>query len=260
MVKALLDSGASKSIITTKAARDLKQKSCRPQHWQTYVGTLSTGRKTSKSTFNFPELHANKEIRKSLHMVTDGLTRHDMIIGRDLINKLGIDIKCSNMSIYWDDAAIPWRNMDSMLNNTYLTYSPTHQPDKKTSRKASKILDTRYEPANLKEITDAAEHVTPLQRKNVYKLLIKYKDQFDGTLGKWNSTPYDIKLKECAEPYHARALPVPKIHELTLKKELDRLCTLQVLKKVNRSRWGAPTFIIPKKNNSVCFTSDFRVK
>jgi hypothetical protein len=34
-------------------------------------------------------------------MVTDGLTWYDMIIGRDLINELGIDIKGSDMSIYW---------------------------------------------------------------------------------------------------------------------------------------------------------------
>ena len=33
---------------------------------------------------------------------------------------------------------------------------------------------------------------------------------------------------------------------------------LGVLKKVNRSQWGAPTFIIPKKDKTVRFISDFR--
>jgi hypothetical protein len=96
-----------------------------------------------------------------------------------------------------------------------------------------------------------------LQRKELYKLLIKYEDLFDGTLCKWNGTPYGIKVKGGAEPYHAQAFPVPKMHELKLKKELDWLCTLQELKKVNWSRWGVPTFIIPKKKNSVCFISVF---
>jgi hypothetical protein len=77
MVKALLDLGASQSIITDKGARDLKEKLCKPQLWQTAAGTLCTATKTSKTTFSFPELHANKEIRKSLHMVTAGLTRYD---------------------------------------------------------------------------------------------------------------------------------------------------------------------------------------
>ena len=40
--------------------------------------------------------------------------------------------------------------------------------------------------------------------------------------------------------------------------EVDRLCQIGVLKKVNRSQWAAPTFIIPKKDGTVRFISDFR--
>ena len=40
--------------------------------------------------------------------------------------------------------------------------------------------------------------------------------------------------------------------------EVERLCQLGVLKKVNRSQWAAPTFVIPKKDGTVRFISDFR--
>jgi hypothetical protein len=73
-----------------------------------------------------------------------------------------------------------------------------------------------------------------------------------------HSTPYDIKLKENVTPYHAKPFPIPKVHEATLQVELDRLCAIGVLKKINRSEWAAPTFIIPKKDGSVRFISDFR--
>ena len=43
-----------------------------------------------------------------------------------------------------------------------------------------------------------------------------------------------------------------------LRHEVERLCQIGVLKKVNRSEWAAPTFIIPKKDGSVRFISDFR--
>lgn len=43
-----------------------------------------------------------------------------------------------------------------------------------------------------------------------------------------------------------------------MKLELDRLCKLAILKKVNHSEWQAPTFIIPKKDGTVRFISDFR--
>jgi hypothetical protein len=49
------------------------------------------------------------------------------------------------------------------------------------------------------------------------------------------------------------------MHELiTLKSELDRLCELNVLKRVNRSQWGAPTCIVLKKDGTVRFISNFR--
>ena len=55
-----------------------------------------------------------------------------------------------------------------------------------------------------------------------------------------------------------KPFPVPLIHELTFKQELDRLKYLKVKKKVNPSQWGAPTFIIPKKDSTVRLISDFR--
>jgi hypothetical protein len=82
---------------------------------------------------------------------------------------------------------------------------------------------------------------------------------FDGTLGTWKGGQYDIDLKADAKPYHARSFPIPKIHEKTLKEEVMRLCNIGVLKKVNRSEWAAPTFIIPKKDGTVRFISDFRI-
>ena len=44
----------------------------------------------------------------------------------------------------------------------------------------------------------------------------------------------------------------------TLKKEVERMCQLGILKKVNQSQWAAPNFIILKKDQTVRFISDFR--
>ena len=41
------------------------------------------------------------------------------------------------------------------------------------------------------------------------------------------------------------------------KQELYRLEYLKLIKKINRSQWGAPTFIIPKKDSTVRFISYF---
>ena len=80
---------------------------------------------------------------------------------------------------------------------------------------------------------------------------------FDANIGTWHGKPYDIKLKLDAEPYHVKPFPVPRIHELTFKQELDRLKALNAIKKFNRSQWGASTFLIPNKYSTVRFISDF---
>ena len=79
------------------------------------------------------------------------------------------------------------------------------------------------------------------------ELLNKYETLFDGTLGHWSEEEYDVELRQDAEPYHARPYPIPKTYETTLKMEVKRLVTSGVLKNVNRSKWAAPSFIIPKK-------------
>ena len=78
------------------------------------------------------------------------------------------------------------------------------------------------------------------------------------TLGKWTGDPYHIELKPNVTLYHARAFPIPRIHEQTLRNEVQRLCELGILTRINHSEWGAPTFIIPKKDGLVRFISDFR--
>ena len=77
-------------------------------------------------------------------------------------------------------------------------------------------------------------------------------------MGKWEGEPYHIDLRDNVTPFHAKPFSIPKMYEHTLKMEVERLVKLGVLRKVNNSEWAAPTFIIPKKDGSVRFISDFR--
>ncbi len=66
-----------------------------------------------------------------------------------------------------------------------------------------------------------------------------------------------LQLKEGASPYHDQAFPVPKIHKDVLIKEVERLCKLGVLEQQHYSEWASPSFIVPKKNNTVHFLRNF---
>ena len=90
-------------------------------------------------------------------------------------------------------------------------------------------------------------------KDSLLELLQKYEIIFDGTLSKHTGSDYTIEFQENVKPF-----PIPTIHEPTIKKEVNRLIKIGVLKKFNNFQWAAPTFIIPKKNGTVRIISDFR--
>ena len=78
-------------------------------------------------------------------------------------------------------------------------------------------------------------------------VLTKYEFLFNKTLGTSKTKPVDIEIQSVAKPYHAKPYPVPQAHKYVFRKEVERLCQIGIFKKVNRSEWGATTFIQPKK-------------
>ena len=105
---------------------------------------------------------------------------------------------------------------------------------------------------------DCLNHLSATEKDKLLNLLQEFEELFDGTLGDWNCKPVSLQLKEGAQPYHGRPCPIPKKHVETLKKEIQRLCNLGVLKCQDDSKWASPTFIIPKKDITVWVFSDFR--
>ena len=71
------------------------------------------------TSFSFPEINNHKLINQSLHIVDLNIDHYDRIIGRDLIRSLGVDIHGTDMTIHWDDAAIPWRDIYSTKNYVF---------------------------------------------------------------------------------------------------------------------------------------------
>ena len=89
-------------------------------------------------------------------------------------------------------------------------------------------------------------------------MLAKYEILFNGTLGDFKTDPIRLRLRKDTKPYHGRPYPIPHSQLKVFKKEVERLVELGVLKRQPESEWGSPTFIIPKKNGTVRFLSDFR--
>ena len=63
-----------------------------------------------------------------------------MITGRDLIRYLGIDIHGADKTIHWDDAAIPWRDIDSTTSYVF-ALSQYNEPFNSETKRMKRILD-----------------------------------------------------------------------------------------------------------------------
>ena len=263
-VKVLLDTGSTGSIILEKHCKHLRLRNDRSTQWLTKGGIFNTT-KRCKTEFILDEFFTNKVIEWDLHVDTsEGPHRYDMLIGRDLLSELGIQFDFKSHTMTWDDSTINMKDPDilsclTMPENDFYWHKEAleSQALNDATSRIKKILDAKYEPANLEKIMRDCKHLTEDEQASLLALLCKFESLFDGMLGIWHDKPYNIELKPDATPYHARPFPVPKIHEATFKLELDRLEKAGVLKKINQSEWAAPTFLIPKKDGTVHFISDF---
>ncbi len=257
-LKALLDSGGSGTLVTKKYAAKLRQKTkgSNVQEWVTPAGTMST-QGTCRSRMIMHEFHEKRQIEWDFH-IADDLGPYDMIIGRDMLTDLGIDLRFSDHTVYWDDSEISFRDRDDPNEQQSFALNIDDPISVEESMSANAIRANDYKAADLHQVTRDLKHLSSDKQDLLLDVLNRHESMFDGTLGTWKGTEYNIELKDDVKPYHAKAFPVPRIHYEVLKSEVTRLCEAGVLRKVNRSEWASPTFIIKKKSGSARFITDFR--
>jgi hypothetical protein len=80
------------------------------QSWTTPAGMIMT-KSAVKALFTIPELQDDKMIEWNLH-VTENLGTHDMIIGRDIPELLGVNILISDQTVQWGTKCMPFKDQD----------------------------------------------------------------------------------------------------------------------------------------------------
>ena len=203
-----------------------------------------------------PELSPSREVRAKVHVTQQRLGLYDMVMGRDLLEELGLQLNFADQTVKWDDYEVPMKPSDAKQETSFFVADPGTISDE--AERMSRILDAKYAKADLANVVADCHHLSNQEQAGLLALLKEYETLFDGTLGHWKGPNYQVELRKEAKPYHARPFPIPRAYERTLRMEVERLVKVGVLKKVNRSEWAAPTFIIPKKDKTVRFISDFR--
>lgn len=113
VLRCLIDSGSSESIILNAFVQGFKQqKNKQAQQWMTKGGVFRTNA-VCELPFFIVDFSTQKRVTWTFHVDNQtpaGSAGYDMIIGRDLLIKLGIDIKFSSGTLQWEDTEVPMRN------------------------------------------------------------------------------------------------------------------------------------------------------
>ena len=149
-VQILVDSGASASIIHEKFVSDLPKQKAKGVTWSTMGGQFKTV-ETCETKLCLPELNATALINVNLH-ITNQDSKYDIILGRDVCGQLGIVIDFEKGLIKWNEAQARMKYSNLRDGKVIYHIDDSRQVQLATKR-VKKILDAKYEKANLVEVT-----------------------------------------------------------------------------------------------------------
>jgi len=256
-LRVLFDSGCGATLINKRFVRHWKKTMGKPVKWSTKAGSFKT-RKRCEIEFTLPAFHENRTVSCNAYVDESPHERnnHDIIIGRDLMHSMGINLLFDTAQITWDNATVPMRPPDRLTGDWVDTLEKeilfAHDPATTDAERIQQIIDAKYTPADLDKIVEECTHLTKEEQNKLLQLLKKFENLFDGTLGTWNTTPVDLELKDPnVKPYHAKPYPVPYSQEKQLKEEIKRMCDYGVMRKINDSELACPLFTISKPDGSL---------
>jgi hypothetical protein len=125
------------------------------------------------------------------------------------------------------------KNYQSLQSNDIVSMESESPAVVKATERMKQILEAKYEQEDIKEVVARCKHLSNTEQQQLFTVLNQFQSLFDGTLGHWKNDRYDITLQPNVTPYHARPYPIHKIPEATLKIEIEHLCKIGVLRKIN---------------------------
>ena len=108
-----------------------------------------------------------------------------------------------------------YRKLDQISFTFYKSTEPKAARD--DTKRATRILDAKYEKANLPKLVEECSHLTKEDQNKLLEVLVSHQDLFDGTLGDFNTELVHVEMKPDSTPYNSKAYQVPHVHEDVLK-------------------------------------------
>ena len=266
-LKTLIDHGASHSMINKRCLPNgVKVTKSKPISFSTTAGTFNSDGHVILEDFRLPEFNRNRSVDEVKCSVLDNKTvKYDVILGRDFLNKVGIDVKSSTLTCEWFEDVIPFKPP------SYITNDAAHDALIGSQTEPETIVQEEYENhavtftatkstfSEVEDVVDNQTHLDAKQKQQLLEILQEHTKLFSGKLGCFPHRKFHIDLKPGTVPYHCKApYPVANALRHIVKAELERQVNIGVLERVNESLWGMPMLFIPKKDGAIRTVDDMR--
>ncbi len=104
----LLDSGCGATLVKDSFLLKLPQKKTSNTTWATKAGSFTSPKKC-KCKFMTPEFHKHRVVEWEAYVddCKSNVSMYNMIIGRDQMEAIGLDLLFSENLMRWDNASVP---------------------------------------------------------------------------------------------------------------------------------------------------------
>ena len=99
VLRILLDSGASKSIVFGELAKRLHKIKTGTTQWCTVAGAVTTNH-AARVQFKLNEFSTSRVVEWTFH-ASKSAFNYDLIIGRDLLTELGLILDCKKLTVHF---------------------------------------------------------------------------------------------------------------------------------------------------------------
>jgi hypothetical protein len=274
MARCLLDTGCTKSMILKKFTNIKRRNKLSIEDTVIYETYGSTFKSSMTASVGFKMIEFNKHQHQTIEYefqvdetkYSKQKQQYDMIIGNDLLWNMGINILYNEQQIQWNGDSIPLKSVGMLQSKDVCSMLYSIHTDcpliKEAEDRQNKMLDADYSKVDISKMINNLE-ISDTSKSKLFKCLRRFENGlFGGGLGRLkNMKPARIKLKPGAIPYKGRYYNLPKAYETVAKKEIERLVSIGVLKRLpwnDDSPWASPSFGVPKKTGDIRIVTDFR--
>ena len=265
--KTLFDSGATGNMVKRSALpKEAKLTPLeREEGIQTTNRTMQIKYYVILDKLVFPEFSPNRYISNvKCYVYEDTKVRYDFIIGRRTMKEMELKLDFKKEEMQWIDTEVPFHPTnwysDKEAIRRVLSVAPVRvQQAEAREAMVTEIKAAKYGKVDLNEVVSLQTHLTKEQRKDLYEVLKKNEDLFDGRVGRF-PRDFHLDVDPNIEPVcQTRPYPLNAQHLNVLKEELDRQEAMGIISKCyEATRWCMPMFIRPKKDGTVRTVHDFR--